>query len=66
MLRAKRLDHVGVAKLKVPDKRMTGRDPECRGHYIRITSNGAKSYWPLPATLPVNNTGSSTRSTNDN
>ena len=45
MLRSKRLDDAGVAKLKTPAKRVTLPDPECRGHYIRITPTGAKSFW---------------------
>lgn len=47
MLRAKRLDDDGVAKLKPPKKRVTIPDPECRGHYIRMTPNGTKSYWAV-------------------
>ena len=33
-----------VAKLKPGPKRITLSDPELRGHYVRITPNGAKSY----------------------
>jgi integrase len=33
-----------VGKLKPGPKRVTLPDPEMRGHYIRITPNGAKSY----------------------
>jgi integrase len=47
MLRSKRLDDDGVAKLKIPTKRVTIPDPELRGHYIRVTPNGAKSYWAV-------------------
>jgi integrase len=47
MLRSKRLDDAGVAKLKTPAKRVTFPDPECRGHYIRITLTGAKSFWAV-------------------
>ena len=47
MLRSKRLDDDGVAKLKTPTKRMTIPDPECRGHYIRVTPNGTKSFWAV-------------------
>jgi len=47
MLRSKRLDDDGVAKLKTPAKRVTIPDPECRGHYLRITPNGHKSYWAV-------------------
>jgi integrase len=47
MIRAKRLDDEGVAKLKIPAKRVTLPDPELRGHYIRITPNGHKSFWAV-------------------
>jgi hypothetical protein len=47
MLRSKRLDDEGVAKLKTPAKRVTIPDPECRGHYVRITPNGRKSFWAV-------------------
>ena len=47
MLRTKRLDDAGVAKLPVKAKRQTIPDPELRGHYIRITPNGAKSFWAV-------------------
>jgi integrase len=33
-----------VAKLKPGEKRLTLPDPELRGHYIRITTKGAKSF----------------------
>ena len=47
MLRSKRLDDDGVAKLKTPSKRVTIPDPECRGHYIRITPKGHKTFWAV-------------------
>jgi integrase len=47
MLRSKRLDDDGVANLKPPKKRVTIPDPELRGHYIRITPNGTKSFWAV-------------------
>ena len=47
MLRAKRLDDVGVANSKPQRKRVTIPAPECRGHYIRMTPNGTKSYWAV-------------------
>src|SRR5262249_18585666 len=47
MLRSKRLDDEGVANLKVPTKRVTLPDPELRGHYIRVTPNGHKSFWAV-------------------
>jgi integrase len=47
MLRSKRLNDEGVANLKTPSKRLTIPDPELRGHYIRVTPNGAKSYWAV-------------------
>ena len=47
MLRSKQLDDDGVAKLKAPSKRVTIPDPECRGHYIRITTKGGKSFWAV-------------------
>ena len=47
MLRSKRLDDAGVAKLKTPAKRITIPDPECRGHYVRVTPNGHKSFWAV-------------------
>jgi integrase len=46
-LRTKRLDDDGVAKLKTPSKRVTIPDPECRGHYIRVTPTGSKSFWAV-------------------
>jgi integrase len=43
MLRSKR---AGVAKLKATKgKRVAVPDPELRGHYIRITPTGVKSFW---------------------
>jgi integrase len=45
MIRSKRLDDDGVAKLKPASKRITIPDPELRGHYIRVTPNGSKSFW---------------------
>jgi integrase len=45
MLRARRLDDDGVASLKAKPKRQTIPDPELRGHYIRITPSGSKSFW---------------------
>jgi integrase len=45
MLRTKRLDDDGVAKLKAKPKRYAVPDPELRGHYVRITPTGVKSYW---------------------
>jgi integrase len=47
MLRSRRLDDAGVAKLKTPAKRLTIPDPECRGHYVRVTPNGTKSFWAV-------------------
>lgn len=47
MLRSKRLDDEGVAKLKTPSKRVTIPDPECRGHYVRITPKGHKTFWAV-------------------
>jgi hypothetical protein len=47
MLRSKRLDDEGVAKLKTPTKRISIPDPECRGHYIRITPKAHKSFWAV-------------------
>jgi integrase len=45
MLRTKRLDDAGVAKLKAKRTRYVVPDPELRGHYIRITPTGLKSFW---------------------
>ena len=45
MLRTKRLDDHGVAKLKVKGKRYAVPDPELRGHYIRVSATGLKSFW---------------------
>jgi hypothetical protein len=47
MLRSKRLNDDGVAKLKTPTKRVTIPDPECRGHYVRVIPNGTKSFWAV-------------------
>jgi integrase len=47
MIRSKRLDDAGVANLKPQKKRLTLPDPELRGHYIRITPSGAKSFWAV-------------------
>jgi len=47
MLRSKRLDDDGVAKLKIPAKRVTIPDPECRGHYVRVTPKGHKTFWAV-------------------
>src|SRR5262245_6044904 len=45
MLRTKRLDDEGVAKLKAKGKRYAVPDPELRGHYIRVSATGLKSFW---------------------
>ncbi len=44
MARRKTLTDNMVAKLKPGPKRQTLPDPELRGHYIRVTPKGAKSY----------------------
>ena len=44
MTRRKTLTDNMVAKLKPGPKRMTLPDPELRGHYVRITPTGAKSF----------------------
>ena len=44
MVRRKTLTDNMVAKLKPGPKRLTLPDPELRGHYLRITPKGAKSY----------------------
>ncbi len=44
MARRKTLTDNMVAKLKPGPKRITMPDPELRGHYIRITALGAKSF----------------------
>ncbi len=44
MARRKTLTDSMVAKLKPGAKRRTLPDPEMRGHYLRITPKGAKSY----------------------
>jgi integrase len=47
MIRSKRLDDDGVAKLKSGPKRVSIPDPELRGHYIRVNPSGAKSFWAV-------------------
>jgi integrase len=47
MIRSKRLDDDGVAKLKPGAKRVTLPDPELRGHYVRMTPNGSRSFWAV-------------------
>jgi integrase len=44
MARRKTLTDNMVAKLKPVPKRQTLPDPELRGHYLRVTPTGAKSY----------------------
>ena len=44
MARRKTLTDNMVAKLKPGPKRRTLPDPELRGHYVRVTPKGAKSY----------------------
>ncbi len=44
MARRKNLTDNMVAKLKPGPKRTTLPDPELRGHYVRITPTGAKSF----------------------
>ncbi|MCH8098510.1 MAG: integrase family protein [Proteobacteria bacterium] len=44
MARRKTLTDNMVAKLKPGPKRLTLPDPELRGHYLRVTPTGAKSY----------------------
>ena len=44
MARRKSLTDNGVSKLKPTEKRYTVPDPEMRGHYVRVTPSGAKSY----------------------
>jgi integrase len=45
MNRRKRLDDEDVAKLPVKAKRYALPDPEMRGHYVRVNTSGAKSFW---------------------
>lgn len=45
MLRTKRLDDDGVLALKAKRTRHAYPDPELRGHYIRVTPTGLKSFW---------------------
>jgi integrase len=47
MLRTKRLDDAGVSKLKAKGKRYAVPDPELRGHYIRVSATGLKSFWVI-------------------
>jgi integrase len=44
MARRKTLTDLMIAKLKPVSKRITMPDPELRGHYIRVTPKGAKSF----------------------
>ena len=44
MAKRKTLTDNMVAKLKPGPKRLTLSDPELRGHYVRVTPTGAKSY----------------------
>jgi hypothetical protein len=44
MARRKRLTDDGVADLKPRASRYAHPDPECPGHYIRVTPRGAKSF----------------------
>ncbi len=44
MVRRRVLTDRMIAKLKPGAKRLTLPDPELRGHYIRVTPTGAKSY----------------------
>lgn len=44
MARRKTLSDVGVAKLKPRAARYSEPDPELRGHYVRVTPNGAKTF----------------------
>ena len=44
MARRKSLTDIAVAKLKPRAKRYAEPDPELRGHYVRVTPNGAKSF----------------------
>jgi integrase len=47
MLLAKRLDDARVAKLKVKAKRYAVPDPELRGHYVRVSTRGLKTFWAV-------------------
>jgi integrase len=40
----KSLSDIGVAALRARPKRYAEADPELRGHYVRVTPNGAKSF----------------------
>jgi Arm DNA-binding domain len=44
-LRSKRLDDDGVTKLKAKATKYMAPDPELRGHYIKVTPSGSKSFW---------------------
>ncbi len=44
MAHRKTLTDTMIAKMKPGPKRLTLPDPELRGHYVRITPTGAKSY----------------------
>ena len=45
--RAKRLDDEGVAKLPVKGARYALPDPELRGHYVRVATTGATTFWAV-------------------
>ena len=47
MARRKTLTDNMVAKLKPGPKRLTLSDPDLRGHFVRVTPRGAKSYVAL-------------------
>lgn len=44
MARRKTLTDNQVAKLRPQSKRYTVPDPECRGHYVRVTPHGVRTY----------------------
>ena len=45
-MRAKRLDDEGVAKLQAKKgNRYQMPDPELRGHYVRVSTVGHKTFW---------------------
>jgi Arm DNA-binding domain/Phage integrase, N-terminal SAM-like domain len=47
MLRRTRLDDEGVSTLRTKKARYAVPDPELRGHYIRVGTNGSKSFWAV-------------------
>ena len=65
MTRRKALTDTMVKNLKKGPKRLTIPDPDLRGHYVRVTTNGVKSYFVIARDPTGKQIWSTIKSTDD-